>query len=85
LHYVDGDKLGWFYAVYVSDEISHVLPNGFWNSQETSSIIQLQLNQRQKILDANANYLRQVKEKFISRNNPCPCGSGKKYKHCHGS
>jgi hypothetical protein len=21
----------------------------------------------------------------IGRNNPCPCGSGKKYKHCHGS
>jgi preprotein translocase subunit SecA len=21
----------------------------------------------------------------ISRNEPCPCGSGKKYKHCHGS
>jgi preprotein translocase subunit SecA len=20
----------------------------------------------------------------VSRNNPCPCGSGKKYKHCHG-
>ena len=20
----------------------------------------------------------------IGRNNPCPCGSGKKYKHCHG-
>jgi len=20
----------------------------------------------------------------ISRNSPCPCGSGKKYKHCHG-
>jgi len=19
------------------------------------------------------------------RNAPCPCGSGKKYKHCHGS
>lgn len=19
----------------------------------------------------------------VSRNNPCPCGSGKKYKHCH--
>ena len=19
-----------------------------------------------------------------SRNDPCPCGSGKKYKHCHG-
>ena len=21
----------------------------------------------------------------VGRNNPCPCGSGKKYKHCHGS
>lgn len=20
----------------------------------------------------------------IARNDPCPCGSGKKYKHCHG-
>ena len=20
----------------------------------------------------------------VSRNDPCPCGSGKKYKHCHG-
>ncbi len=25
------------------------------------------------------------KEKKISRNAPCPCGSGKKYKQCHGS
>lgn len=23
-------------------------------------------------------------EKVIGRNDPCPCGSGKKYKHCHG-
>ena len=21
----------------------------------------------------------------VSRNDPCPCGSGKKYKHCHGA
>jgi preprotein translocase subunit SecA len=20
----------------------------------------------------------------VARNEPCPCGSGKKYKHCHG-
>ena len=20
----------------------------------------------------------------IGRNDPCPCGSGRKYKHCHG-
>lgn len=22
--------------------------------------------------------------KAVGRNQPCPCGSGKKYKHCHG-
>ncbi|MCC6411399.1 MAG: preprotein translocase subunit SecA [Saprospiraceae bacterium] len=25
-----------------------------------------------------------VKEKIVGRNDPCPCGSGKKYKSCHG-
>ena len=24
------------------------------------------------------------KTKKLGRNDPCPCGSGKKYKHCHG-
>jgi len=24
-------------------------------------------------------------EQRVGRNDPCPCGSGKKYKHCHGS
>lgn len=23
-------------------------------------------------------------EKQVGRNDPCPCGSGKKYKNCHG-
>ena len=23
-------------------------------------------------------------KKKVPRNSPCPCGSGKKYKHCHG-
>ena len=30
----------------------------------------------------NANTVR--KEKKIGRNDPCPCGSGKKYKKCCG-
>jgi preprotein translocase subunit SecA len=24
------------------------------------------------------------KQPKVGRNQPCPCGSGKKYKHCHG-
>ena len=26
-----------------------------------------------------------VKQIDIGRNDPCPCGSGKKYKNCHGN
>ena len=26
----------------------------------------------------------QTPERMVSRNEPCPCGSGKKYKRCHG-
>jgi len=26
-----------------------------------------------------------VKVSKVGRNDPCPCGSGKKYKHCHGA
>ena len=31
--------------------------------------------------------IKQVKreEPKVGRNDPCPCGSGKKYKKCHGS
>ena len=25
-----------------------------------------------------------VKKETVGRNDPCPCGSGKKYKNCHG-
>src|SRR5690625_966804 len=25
-----------------------------------------------------------IRKENIGRNDPCPCGSGKKYKHCHG-
>ena len=28
---------------------------------------------------------RPVKVEKVGRNAPCPCGSGKKYKHCHGA
>ena len=24
-------------------------------------------------------------ERKVGRNEPCPCGSGKKYQHCHGT
>jgi preprotein translocase subunit SecA len=24
-------------------------------------------------------------DRKVGRNEPCPCGSGKKFKHCHGA
>jgi len=34
----------------------------------------------------DANTARQPAGQWprVGRNDPCPCGSGKKYKHCHG-
>ena len=42
-------------------------------------------------MEAASRDTREVKQepvrvgKTIGRNDPCPCGSGKKYKNCHGS
>ena len=33
---------------------------------------------------ASALGVTQVKSDKVPRNAPCPCGSGKKFKHCHG-
>ena len=34
---------------------------------------------------SRAGKLQPVKaDEKVGRNSPCPCGSGKKYKHCHG-
>ena len=41
------------------------------------------VQQKQESIKNNAN--NDVSFKKIGRNEPCPCNSGKKYKHCHGS
>jgi hypothetical protein len=38
-----------------------------------------------KIADANPKAKKQSDPDKVSRNQPCPCGSGKKYKRCHGA
>lgn len=35
--------------------------------------------------EASSSQTYRRQEKKIGRNDPCPCGSGKKYKACHGS
>ena len=40
-------------------------------------------NEEKNTQDASAQ--SPVQRKKVGRNAPCPCGSGKKYKHCHGA
>ena len=44
--------------------------------EESNQDISTNIEKSQTTIKAN--------EKKIARNDPCPCGSGKKYKHCHG-
>ena len=37
---------------------------------------------RQQLEEAHTPFVRDGRK--VGRNEPCPCGSGKKYKHCHG-
>jgi len=41
------------------------------------------VQEKQELIENNAN--NDISFKKIGRNAPCPCNSGKKYKHCHGS
>ena len=50
------------------------------NPQSSNVAIQ----NKSPVVKRSAAISRPVKHKKVGRNDPCPCGSGKKYKHCHG-
>jgi preprotein translocase subunit SecA len=43
----------------------------------------MELEPRSAPLESAAPFVRAVPK--VGRNEPCPCGSGRKYKHCHGT
>jgi len=49
--------------------------------QALFDITAIEAEQRKERIQAGA-YQRRVIKKRVSRNDPCPCGSGKKYKYC---
>jgi len=53
-----------------------------WVEQNKSRIEQLS-NSPQPVINKSVN--NYFKDKKVGRNDTCPCGSGKKYKKCHGS
>jgi preprotein translocase subunit SecA len=55
--------------------------------QEALLAAQMASHKQAEQLRRNAELRQDVKKLStkIKRNDPCPCGSGKKYKHCHGA
>jgi len=59
--------------------------------QEKTDYSKMRAN-KEEVDSAGEDYAANEKDKLvpvtvgpkIGRNDPCPCGSGKKYKHCHG-
>ncbi|OFC61131.1 preprotein translocase subunit SecA [Candidatus Erwinia dacicola] len=52
--------------------------------QEAEHLAQQQLSHADADTEAAQSLSEQTGERKVGRNNPCPCGSGKKYKQCHG-
>lgn len=52
---------------------------------EEQATQQAQESEAEQAVDMDNLTEEQLANLNISRNDPCPCGSGKKYKHCHGS
>ena len=53
---------------------------------EITQNIERKETHKNKIADDGKDHVKAkpVKSKKVGRNDPCPCGSGKKYKQCHG-
>ena len=60
-------------------QFQHAESHVFDNQQDQAE----QLSQDQDAPEKIQPFTREQPK--VGRNNPCPCGSGKKYKHCHGN
>ena len=50
-----------------------------------SLLARVRIRSEQEVAEAEAaDVQRDLAQANIGRNDPCPCGSGKKYKYCHG-
>ena len=59
----------------------HADPSELGGMDEDPEAVALRL---QEVASANPAQRPIVNGHHVGRNDPCPCGSGKKYKHCHG-
>src|SRR5690606_7133247 len=66
-----------------SDSVqSHVTNMQFHHSDYDEALANAEINEEGDVSAGGITVKNMVGR--IGRNDPCPCGSGKKYKHCHG-
>jgi FkbM family methyltransferase len=84
---VPDGALGWFYPIYISKSLDYVRPRALWDTAQNDAVVGIQVERRSGILKWNAEKLNRIRFGLqkVSRNEPCPCGSGRKFKHCCGS
>jgi FkbM family methyltransferase len=87
LNRIADGTMGWFYPVYVNNKLDGLRPRAFWDASDNDRVVELQVARRTMILKANVEKLNRIRygHQQIGRNEPCPCGSGRKFKHCCGS
>ena len=66
--------------LYTAEEIEEIK-----RQQEAELEAQLAAHRQQTQAAEAARQPQRRENKKVGRNDPCPCGSGKKYKHCHGA
>jgi FkbM family methyltransferase len=78
--------LGWFYPVYINKKLQKLLPSSIWEAKDNDAVIGMQVERRKMILRSNTEILNRLRpaQRKVGRNDPCSCGSGRKFKHCCG-
>ncbi len=77
------------YSIYKIADVHALAPSEMAQGNPNSAARKIQLQGAQKTMGTDTNPAETVKERNedgdkVGRNDPCPCGSGKKYKKCHG-
>ena len=66
--------------LYTQEEIEQIK-----KQQQAELDAQLEMHRRAQAANEQAKAAPQRSQVKVGRNDACPCGSGKKYKHCHGA
>ena len=69
-------------ALMLASQFQHQDAGGYGADEEAAEVAAAQGLRQAQAPTGVAQVVREAPK--VGRNDPCPCGSGKKYKHCHG-